>query len=188
VTPPDWRVRVANKGDRALLARFTCADSSHQWSAEVEHFIRVQLLDWALAEGAAEDDPRILLVFDRRSKELVGLAAHERVFLVRSEADKFAATKLYVVAVSSSWQGKRFATGERVSDVVMSAAMSDIAARRPPRDARVFAIVHEDNVKSLALCKRHGLVYELERAEPRYIRLVTEHRPTTAVANSAEEE
>jgi RimJ/RimL family protein N-acetyltransferase len=61
----------------------------------------------------------------------------------------------------------------------MSAAMTDIAARRPPRDARVYGVVHEDNVKSLALCRRHGLVYELDRSERGYIRLVTEHRART---------
>ena len=99
------------------------------------------------------------------------------MFLGTSEHDKSAATKLYVVAVSSAWQGKRFATGERVSHVVMNAAMTDIRARRPPRDARLYAIVHEDNAKSLALCKRYGLVHELERGAPHYIRLITEHRP-----------
>jgi hypothetical protein len=69
----------------------------------------------------------------------------------------------------------------------MSAAMQDIAARQPPRDARVYAVVHEANVKSLALCKRHGLVHELERSAsaPRYIRLVTEHRAATAALPTA---
>lgn len=50
--------------------------------------VGAQLLDWGLAAGAAEDDPRILLVFEGGSKELVGLAAHERVFLGTSDADK----------------------------------------------------------------------------------------------------
>jgi hypothetical protein len=174
-----WRARAATKRDRALLAKFVCADARHRWSVEVEQFIRDQVLDWALAEGAAEDDPRLLLVLDRRADSLIGVAAHERVFLGTSDAEKISATKLYVVAVSSAWQGKRFATGERASDVVMSAAMADIAARRPPRDARVYGVVHEDNVKSLALCRRHGLVHELDRNERGYIRLVTEHRART---------
>ncbi len=61
----------------------------------------------------------------------------------------------------------------------MSAAMTDISTRVPPRDARVFAVVHEDNVRSIALCKRHGLVAEMSRATDlsRYRRLVTAHHP-----------
>lgn len=57
--------------------------------------------------------------------------------------------------------------------------MTDIAQRVPPRDARVFAVVHEDNERSIALCKRHGLVAEMSRPNglPQYRRLITEHRP-----------
>ena len=175
MTEPEWRVRVAGESDRAQFAGFACADATFKWSVEVERFIRTQLLDWALAPGAAEDDPRILIASERRSNEIVGLAAHERAFLAVTGAKRFAATRLYVVAVSSAWQGRRFANGERASDVVMSAAMTDISARTPPRDARVYAVVHEDNAKSIALCKRHGLVHELSRPEPHYVRLVTGH-------------
>lgn len=126
--------------------------------------------------GRKDDDPRLLLVFQRGSGELVGLAAHERVFLGLSETQVFAATKLYVVAVSHTWQGQRFANGQRASDVVMAAAMTDIEARVPPRNARVYAIVHESNTRSIALCKRHGLVHELSRPSPEYVRLITAHR------------
>jgi hypothetical protein len=47
--------------------------------------------------------------------------------------------------VAKAWQGRRFdaggaaapeRTGPRVSDVVMSAVMADVASRVPPRDAR----------------------------------------------------
>ncbi|WP_432839293.1 hypothetical protein [Dactylosporangium sp. CA-092794] len=104
------------------------------------------------------------------------MAAHERVFLQRQDGAKFAATKLEIVALAKSWQRRRFAAGDRASDVLMSAAMADIAERVPPRDARVFAIVHEDNLRSLALCRRHGLVQELSRAHPQYRRPITAHR------------
>jgi hypothetical protein len=33
----------------------------------------------------------------------------------------------------------------------MSAVMTDVSSRLPPRDARVFAVVHEDNHRSLAV-------------------------------------
>jgi len=94
---------------------------------------------------------------------------------------RFPATKLEVVAVATAWQGRRFEEGAvdrpRVSDVVMSAVMTDVSARVPPRDARVFAVVHEENSRSLALCRRYGLVLEMTRPDPSYRRLVTDHRP-----------
>ena len=58
----------------------------------------------------------------------------------------------------------------------MSAVWTDIATHVPPRDARVFAIVHEDNVRSLSLCKRFRLVKELQRSDPHHLVLATEHR------------
>jgi hypothetical protein len=81
-----------------------------------------------------------------------------------------------VVAIARAWQGRRFHSGERASDVLMSAVMSDVSARVPPRDARVFAVLHEDNARSLALCRRYGLVEEMSRPHPHYRRVVTAHR------------
>jgi hypothetical protein len=151
------------------------------WQVEVEVFIQRDVLRWALDPRAAEADPRLLLVFDRRSKELVGVAAHERQVMSGPDGS-FPATKLEVVAVASAWQGRRFeggaVDGPRVSDVVMSAVMTDVSARVPPRDARVFAVVHEENARSLALCRRYGLVQEMTRPDPSYRRLVTGHRPS----------
>jgi hypothetical protein len=57
--------------------------------------------------------------------------------------------------------------------------MTDVSARVPPRDARVFAVV-QDNHRSLALCERYGLVEEISRPHPDYRRLVTSHRPHEA--------
>jgi hypothetical protein len=42
----------------------------------------------------------------------------------------------------------------RASDVIMSAVMADIEHRVPPRHARVFAVVHEDNARMLALIEK----------------------------------
>jgi hypothetical protein len=176
MTETAWVVRVADESDRKLLKRFSCADPKVRWSLEVQEEIRWRLLDWAKEGAATEYDSRVLLVFDRASQKLVGVAAHERVFLGTTEADKIAATKLHLVGVAKAWQGKSFSTRERVSRVVMNAMMTDIAARVPSRDARLYAIVHEDNVRSLALCKRFGLVHEIERLDPHYVRLVTASR------------
>ena len=89
----------------------------------------------------------------------------------------FAATKLEVIAIARAWQGQRFSSGERASDVLMSAVMTDVSKRVPPRDAGVFAIVHEENSRSVDLCQRHGFTEELSRPESLsdYRRLVTAH-------------
>ena len=79
-------------------------------------------------------------------------------------------------AVRWQWQGRSFASGERASDVLMSAVMTDVSSRVPPRDARVYAIVHEDNHRSLAVCHRHGLTEEMSRPHPSYRRIVTPHK------------
>lgn len=173
---PAWRIRPARKRDRRLLASFSCADPAMPWEAEVEDYVRNKLIDWAFEPLARGQDPRLLLVFERKSRELVGVAAHERCTLQHDDEPPFAATKLEVVGIARSWQGRRFKSGERASDVVMGAVMTDIADRVPRRDARVFAVVHQRNARSIGLCRRHGLTEELSRPHPDYRRLVTEHR------------
>lgn len=169
----EWLVRTARSSDQKLLAAFSCAASGVRWETEVETFIRGTILRWAHDPNAKAQDPRLLLLFQRRPREFVGLAAHERTKLLANNADIFDATKLEVVAIARDWQGRRFRGGARASDVLMSAVMTDISARVPPRDARVFAVVHEKNVRSIELCRRHGLVEELSRPAPDYRRLIT---------------
>lgn len=157
-----------------MLESFRCADPDVPWQAEVESFIRSQLFDWAFDPLAQSQDPRLLLLRDRNSRELIGVAAHEKcVMQLMSGGASFAASKLEVVAIARAWQGRSFPSGERASDVLMSAVMRDVSARVPPRAARVFAIIHQDNHRSLAMCKRHGLTVHLSRPDPRYVRLVT---------------
>jgi hypothetical protein len=178
MTTPAWRVRPARRSDRARLRRFDCADQRHAWSAEVEHFIRHDLMDWAFAPLAAEDDPRLLLVFDRASRSLVGVAAHERKTMRAAGGETFPATKLQVVAVSRAWQGRSFPSGERASDVVMSALMEDVRAR-VHCDALHVVLVNEpeDAPRLVAVCRRHGLVEELSRMDDAQYRvLVTKHK------------
>jgi hypothetical protein len=146
----------------------------------VEQFVQRHLGGWAFDPHAASADPRLLLGFDLTTGELFGVAAHERIVLQGADGATFDATKIEVVAVAHKWQGRRFGSGERASDVLMSAVMVDVSARVPPRDARVFAIVHEEDARSIVLCKRHGLVEEMSRPHPDYRRLITAHRPTRA--------
>ncbi len=161
-------------GDRELLSSFACADQAVRWQAEVEQFIQAQLTDWAFDPHAGAGDPRLLLAFTTAG-DLFGVAAHERVIL-RAGDTSFPATKLEVVGLALKWQGRSFPTGERASDVLMSAVMTDVSSRVPPRDARVYAIVHEDNHRSLAVCRRHGLTEEMSRPHATYRRIVTPHK------------
>ena len=181
---PLWLIRAAAPEDAAALATFTCVRPDRSvgvamWEQEVEGFIRTQLALWAFDPHAQEGDPRLLLMLTSATGELVGVAAHERVMLHDSASgETIAATKIEVVAIASRWQGRRFPgegtePGPRASDVLMSAVMTDISHRVPPRDARVMAVVHQDNERSLTLCQRHGLIDELTRPHPAYRRLVT---------------
>lgn len=174
---PEWTIRSARKTDQRALEAFECADSTIDWQVEVQSFVRRELCAWAFDPMAAQQDPRLLLLLERRTGYLVGVAAHERVTL-KAGRRRIAATKLELVALATSWHGKRFPGGQRASDVLMSAVMTDISQRVPPRDARVFAVVHEDNLRSIALLRRHGLTDELSRATElsSYRRLVTGHR------------
>lgn len=172
----EWNVRHGSEDDRELLSLFQCADPDSRFEAEVELFIRDQLLDWALAPNAAGDDPRLLLLLLSDTNELIGVAAHERTTLVTGRGVAFDATKLEVAALNKQWQGRRFSTGERASDVLMSALMKDVVTRMPPRYARIFGVVHKDNRRSVGLCRRYGLTEEMTSRDPDYRRLVTPHQ------------
>ncbi len=179
MTAAEWLLRsIRNtQKDRDQLARFRCADSSVEWQVEVEAFVQHQLRDWRYDPRAQENDPRVLLLLHAKTKELIGVAAHERIVLQAGDSS-FHATKLEVAALATDWQGRKFGTGERASDVLLSGVMTDINARVPPRYARVLALVHEDNHRSLRMCQRHGFTEELSRPEQlsQYRRLLTTHR------------
>jgi hypothetical protein len=175
MTATGWRVRLGHPGDRQLLASFVCADSTVMWQAEVERFVRSGLVNWAFDPHAVGGDPRLLLAFTEAG-DLFGVAAHERAALQAGDGSQFHAKKLEVVAIASKWQGRTLPAGERASDVLMQAVMNDVSARVPPRDARIFAVVHEDNHRSIAVCRRHGLTEEMSRPHPRYRRIVTPHK------------
>lgn len=174
---PPWLIQIARntKKDRALLESFSCADREVPWQVEVESYVRRSLAEWAFAPHARKQDPRL---FERKTHEFVGVAAHERSTMTYKNNHSFAATKLEVIAIARAWQGQRFSSGERASDVLMSAVMADVSKRVPPRDAGVFAIVHEENSRSVDLCQRHGFTEELSRPESLsdYRRLVTAHQ------------
>ena len=45
------------------------------------------------------------------------------------DGNQFHATKLEVLAIAMHWQGRRFPTGERATDILMSAVMTDVSAQ-----------------------------------------------------------
>jgi hypothetical protein len=112
-----------------------------------------------------------VLLLLRRSN-LVGVVAHERKEFSDAQGS-FRARKLQVVAVAKAWQGKRFHDGTRPSDVLMSAAIGDIANRDNPH-TRVIAAVHQENKRSIALLGRHGLSRQVGLVDQEYIWLTTE--------------
>jgi RimJ/RimL family protein N-acetyltransferase len=177
MSEPAWLVRPATAGDAALLASFRSASSDARWDVEVEDEITSgRLLSWWSDPAAQDWDPRLLLLFERESGELVGVAAHERESLLDSDGTELEGTHLHVVALSTAWQGRRFATSEKASHILMSAIMQDVRDRVPPRWARVYAVVHEDNHRSLELCARFGLTVEMPRSHPNYRRIITERQ------------
>lgn len=170
-----WLVRKARAGDRERLQQFRCASDGEEWETEVERIINDSLLKWAQSERALQVDGRLLLLIDRESGDIVGVVAHELCDLTNGK-EHFEATFLKVIAIASKWQGKTFSTGERVSDVLGSMAMEDIARRRPRRDSWVWAKVDERNEKALRLCRRFGLTHEMSQRDPPYRRLITANR------------
>jgi hypothetical protein len=130
MTETGWHIHLGSPGDRELLASFACADPAVRWQAEVEQFIQAQLTDWAFDPHAGAGDPRLLLALTTAG-DLFGVAAHERVTPRAGDGTSFPATKLEVLGVALKWQGRSFPTGERASDVLMSAVMTDVSSRVP---------------------------------------------------------
>lgn len=139
--------------------------------------MREGLIDWAFDPLAAKAKPRIVIVQARQSDAIVGVVAHESARLGIHGGATVEATQLVLIALARRWQGKAFTTGERASDVLMSAAITDIQAVRPPRSGRVFAKIHRQNLRSIALCARYGLTHPLRTAHRDYICFVNENPP-----------
>lgn len=173
VSAPEWRVRVSRPQDESLLASFRCADPATAHQVAVENVVRSSVLKWALDPGAADDDPRLLLTVLDTSGELVGIAAHERTTFESAGQQRTDATKLEVVALPAAWQGRRFESGVRASDVVMFTALTDILSREPTRNLHVVAYVHEENQRSPGLLQRHGFTQEIPCRKPGFRLLST---------------
>lgn len=160
-------VRPAGESDERLLDAFACS-AGPPCEAEVEAFVRKDLLAWVLAPGAAADDPRALLPLDEADPaHLVAVAAHERLTELQSRGVPLSGIKAQVVAVALTDRGTRIA-GRRPGDLAFAALRAD-ARRRLPGTGRVLAaVVAEANTASAALCDRQRLTMIIPRS-PGYV-------------------
>lgn len=157
-------VRLTVASDEELLRRFRC--SSGVWYEDyVEQFVTQRALARAL-------DGRLdfrLLLFETAIEGLVAVAAHHwRAYEVGETT--IDGTYLVVAAIALPFQGGRLGSGERLSDFVMNALLSD--ARDRSRGDLVTALVARENERSLALCRRFGISAQLPSPDPAYVHLV----------------
>jgi hypothetical protein len=129
----------------------------------VETFIHRHALEYALA---SPDYVRLLLGFD--GGRLICCMAHHLERLIKEDGGQVFAARLQLLALGIDDQGRRLHDGTRLSDMFTATLIADALA---VREVKVLsAIVAFDNVRSVALCKRHGLRSEA-RYDARHVRL-----------------
>lgn len=158
--------RTADERDGAGLRAFSCSRGAlHE--EEVRLFIRQSALTKALA---ADSIYRLLVALE--SDRIVAVAGHRPELLLVESADRsfsrHVATRLHVLALSLGDQGRRLADGRRLSDVVMHTLISD--ALNELDTGLLTAIVARENLRSIALCERHGFRSQVEY-DSRHVRL-----------------
>lgn len=162
-----YSVREAAEADTHLLAAFSCC--SHRprnYQVEVESYIRSNLWDWVNAPEAQHDDPRLLLVVAENG-DLIAVGAHE----IKRHHELTGSPRvrwIELVAVATPYQGKRSPDGNRYSDIMLSAVLTDIDNRRRD-DIGVRGRVHYDNLPSLRLLNRFGFKHFTDVAGTAYI-------------------
>ena len=77
------------------------------------------------------------------------------------QMDFILAARLHLLAIAVEDQGRRLHDGTRFSDTLMATLMAD--ALETGEAVVLTAVVAMDNLRSVALCKRHGL-----RSQVRY--------------------
>src|SRR6266508_4021415 len=152
------RVRLAVASDEELLRQFRC--STGVWYEDlVERFVTERALARAL-DGQL--DFRLLL-FETNAEGLLAVGAHHwRAYEVGGTTVD--GTYLVVAAIALPFQGARLSSGERLSDFVMNALLSDAGTRG--RGDLVTALVARENARSLAVCRRFGIEAELASPDP----------------------
>lgn len=168
--------RVATVNDREALSRFRC--STGPWyEDEVERYIENRLLDSNLRRAPHTGHRVILLETDDHG--LVAVGAHEADFLEAPDGQAITGTYLVVGAVAVEHQGatlpnvapfERESRAPSLGRYLMEALLSDIASGE--RDPYLRAVIARDNIRSLKLCSRVGLVDERDDDDPRFVQRV----------------
>jgi ribosomal protein S18 acetylase RimI-like enzyme len=161
--PPDILVRAAEEADAPALASFRCS-TGPEFEQEVEAFVRDHALPRAL-----DGDCRLLLVLER--DRMIACVGHRPESLITRRGEMVYPrpfTRLHLLALALDQQGRRLDDGRRLSDLVMATLIFDALDTRG--EQALTAIVARDNLRSIALCERHGLRSQV-RYDSRHIRL-----------------
>ncbi len=155
-------VRDATTGDAEALSAFRC--STGPWyEQDVEDYLRRRALGQLLA---TPDTYSLLVALD--GKRLVGCMAHYPEGLIRASAALILATRLQVLAIAVTDQGRRLKDGTRLSDALMRTVIHHaLDTRRYPV---LTTIVAQDNLRSVAVCERNGLRSQIQH-DGRHVRL-----------------
>ncbi|MEU1502598.1 hypothetical protein [Streptomyces sp. NPDC005732] len=153
---------LGDKSDRIKLRDFACCPGCRteivrhpqdtrqcitEWAHEVQTYFRQRAIAHTNSRSRSHDQ-RLLLLHD--AGELVGAAVHSSTRHPRPQ-DQPACfdRRLEFYAVSLSRQGRTLSNGERASQALLRAVVSDITTRHDPRD-EVFltAYVAPENLSS----------------------------------------
>jgi len=146
---PQFVARAATEKDGDSLGAFTCA-TGPWFEREVESYARKHALRRVMATPSTY---RLLVLHE--DERLVACAAHHPEVLLREDATGILATRLQLLAIATTDQGRRLEDGTRLSDTVMQTLIADaIETRGTPV---LTGIVAQENVRSMACCERNGL-------------------------------
>ena len=161
-------LRQADERDATALATFQCSTGTW-YEQEVETFVQQDAV--RIATEPAESY-RLLVVYE--DNRLIACAGHHPEFLVRPDSKGLLATRLHLLAISRSQQGRELRKGLQLSDALMQTLIRDAM---DIRDSQVLsAVVAQDNIRSMRMCERAGLRNQVAYA-PRYVRLTAQFTP-----------
>lgn len=156
-------VRKPTTADQLQLQEFRCARPERPWTAEVEEFSRGTLCTWVLDPHAEAWDPRMVILAEASAGTLLGVAAHERA-TITYEGRAEIMRHIQVIALEAWVQGASDAHGRRLSDLLLSATLEDIADADDPSQ-RPYATVHKQNVASLSMFERAHMVPKFDHPD-----------------------
>lgn len=163
--------RYLGASDRQLLAAFLCSGGAW-FEDDVELFIRNRLMDQH--EWRSPHTDHTLIGLEIVGHGLVAVGSHEQDFVVIDGED---ARSIYLEcgAVATHLQGAVLADVKPLDEgrpvtlgrYLMEVLLSDASER--PRLPIVRTAIARDNLRSLRLCTRVGLIEERDDADERFV-------------------